>query len=70
MNFNQIILKHRWKFLRKEILPDANSTMRVTYGQVEGYQPRDAVEYEPNTYLDGVMENIYRMITNLMSQKG
>ena len=28
----------------------------VTYGQVEGYQPRDAVEYEPNTYLDGVME--------------
>ncbi|MCB9308636.1 MAG: S46 family peptidase [Lewinellaceae bacterium] len=43
-------------FKEKRFYPDANSTMRVTYGQVEGYQPRDAVEYEPNTYLDGVME--------------
>ncbi|MGJ5642711.1 S46 family peptidase [Formosa sp. S-31] len=36
--------------------PDANSTLRVTYGQVRGYGPRDAVYYEPVTYLDGVME--------------
>jgi hypothetical protein len=36
--------------------PDANSTLRVTYGKVNGYQPRDAVYYEPVTYLDGVME--------------
>jgi hypothetical protein len=36
--------------------PDANSTMRVTYGQVAGYEPKDAVRYEPVTYLDGVME--------------
>ena len=36
--------------------PDANSTLRVTYGQVKGYAPRDAVYYNPVTYLDGVME--------------
>lgn len=36
--------------------PDANGTLRVTYGKVKGYQPRDAVYYEPLTYLDGVME--------------
>ena len=36
--------------------PDANSTLRVTYGQVKGYAPRDAVYYNPVSYLDGVME--------------
>jgi len=36
--------------------PDANSTLRVTYGQVRGYQPRDAVYYNPVSYLDGVIE--------------
>ena len=36
--------------------PDANSTLRVTYGIVNGYSPRDAVYYEPVTYLDCVME--------------
>ncbi|MHA7942705.1 S46 family peptidase [Formosa sp. 3Alg 14/1] len=36
--------------------PDANSTLRVTYGQVRGYTPRDAVYYNPVSYLDGVME--------------
>lgn len=36
--------------------PDANGTLRVTYGKVKGYEPRDAVYYEPVTYLDGVME--------------
>ena len=38
------------------IFPDANSTLRVTYGKVKGYKPNDAVYYEPVTYLDGVME--------------
>lgn len=40
----------------KRYYPDANSTMRVTYGQVNGYNARDAVYYNPVTYLDGVME--------------
>lgn len=38
------------------IFPDANGTLRLTYGKVKGYSPRDAVYYEPVTYLDGVME--------------
>ena len=36
--------------------PDANGTLRVTYGQVHGYSPRDAVYYQPVSYLDGVIE--------------
>jgi hypothetical protein len=36
--------------------PDANSTLRVTYGQVAGYYPRDGVKYFPVSYLEGVME--------------
>ena len=38
------------------IFPDANSTLRVTYGKVKGYKPNDAVYYEPFTTLDGIME--------------
>jgi len=36
--------------------PDANGTLRVTYGQVKGYEPRDAVYYKPISYLEGVIE--------------
>ncbi len=43
-------------FPNDRIFPDANSTLRVTYGKVKGYAPQDAVYYEPVTYLDGVME--------------
>ncbi|MDP2162181.1 MAG: S46 family peptidase, partial [Flavobacterium sp.] len=38
------------------IFPDANSTLRVTYGKVKGYAPSDAVYYSPVTYLDGIIE--------------
>jgi hypothetical protein len=38
------------------LFPDANSTLRVTYGKVKGYAPKDATLYTPVTYLDGVME--------------
>ncbi len=43
-------------FPNDRIFPDANSTLRVTYGQVKGYKPSDAVVYEPLSYLDGVIE--------------
>lgn len=43
-------------FTNKTFYPDANSTLRVTYGQVKGYEARDAVKYDYYTYLDGVME--------------
>lgn len=38
------------------IFPDANSTLRVTYGKVDGYAPKDAIYYEPVTHLEGIME--------------
>lgn len=40
----------------KDMYPDANSTMRMTYGQVMNYSPKDAVIYDYVTTLDGVME--------------
>ena len=43
-------------FPKNRIFPDANSTLRVTYGKIKGYKPNDAIIYEPFTYLDGVME--------------
>ncbi|MBN2349897.1 MAG: S46 family peptidase [Bacteroidales bacterium] len=36
--------------------PDANQTMRLTYGSVEGYFPRDAVHYKYFTTHTGVLE--------------
>lgn len=36
--------------------PDANSTLRLTYGKVKGYSPRDCDYYGHQTTLDGVME--------------
>ncbi len=38
------------------LYPDANSTMRFTYGHVAGYKPADAVTYAPFTRLKGVLE--------------
>lgn len=43
-------------FKSRIFYPDANSTLRVTYGNVKGYKARDAVQYHFYTYLDGVME--------------
>ena len=40
----------------KTFYPDANSTMRFSYGTVQDYQPKDAVEYDYVTHLSGVME--------------
>ncbi len=40
----------------KKFYPNANSTMRLTYGQVKDYDPRDAVEYLEFTTLKGVIE--------------
>ncbi len=40
----------------QNISPNANSTMRVTYGQVLSYYPADAVFYDFKTTLEGVMQ--------------
>lgn len=40
----------------RKFFPDANSTLRVTYGQVKGSNPRDAVYYGYQTHIAGIME--------------
>jgi len=38
------------------VSPDANSTLRVTYGTVKGVAPRDGMMYLPQTTLQGIVE--------------
>ena len=38
------------------LAPDANSTLRVTYGQVKGVDTRDGLFYKPQTTLQGIVE--------------
>ena len=40
----------------KNLYPDANLTMRVSYGSVKAYNPKDAVSYDYYTTLKGVIE--------------
>jgi metal-responsive CopG/Arc/MetJ family transcriptional regulator len=49
--------KRRW--LNKSFVPDANSTLRLTFGYVKGYSPRDAVYYSPISSLKGMIEKSY-----------
>ncbi|WP_022943852.1 S46 family peptidase [Pseudoalteromonas ruthenica] len=46
-------------FYQEQGLPvyaDANSTLRVTYGTVKGYSPKDALTYTPFTTLEGIAQ--------------
>jgi hypothetical protein len=54
-------LRPRWQravmaHAGKPIAPDANGTLRVTLGHVQGYSPRDGVWMRPQTTLAGVVE--------------
>ena len=40
----------------RNFYPDANLTLRVAYGHVEGYRPADAIYYQPVSTLRGIME--------------
>lgn len=44
------------KNVKSKLYPDANSTMRVSYGHVKSYEPRDAVKYSHICTLNGIME--------------
>lgn len=64
MKFNAIInaLQRRYMkameevFPEKKFYPDANFTLRVAYGKIDDYSPRDGVQYSWYSTLDGVME--------------
>ena len=43
-------------FQKTSFVPDANGTLRMTYGNVKGYSPEDAVYKSPATTLRGVIE--------------
>ncbi len=40
----------------KRFSPDANFTLRVTYGKVEGFRPKDGMNYRHFTTLEGIMQ--------------
>lgn len=39
----------------RPVAPDANSSLRVSFGRVRGYSPREAVQYTPHTTLAGAV---------------
>lgn len=43
-------------FLAKDFIPDANGTLRLTYGYIRGYFPRDAIYAAPMTTVNGILE--------------
>ncbi|WP_312189906.1 S46 family peptidase [Sphingobacterium sp.] len=43
-------------FQSKNFIPDANSTLRLTYGHIKGYSPADATYMKPFTTLAGIIE--------------
>lgn len=53
--FNEV--KKEWK--NRLFVPDANGTLRLTYGYIKGYSPRDAVYSSPISSLKGIIEKSY-----------
>ncbi len=50
------LIEVKQKFLGQEFIPDANRTLRLTFGRIKGYSPADAIYYRPFTTLRGVLE--------------
>jgi hypothetical protein len=50
--------KQMWR--QTDFIPDANRTLRLTFGRIRGYSPNDAIVYEPITTLAGVYEKSLR----------
>ncbi|MDA3905547.1 MAG: S46 family peptidase [Bacteroidales bacterium] len=62
LEYQSVALRRNYMKLQMEydsdkvFYPDANFTMRIAYGFVDDYKPRDAVKYEFFTTLDGIMD--------------
>jgi hypothetical protein len=48
------------KFQKRNFIPDANSTLRLTFGKIEGYSPADALLSKPITTVRGIIEKTRR----------
>lgn len=46
----------RQMYQKSTFLPDANSTLRFTYGYIRGYSPADAEVHNPFTHVKGILE--------------
>lgn len=46
----------REEFLKSKFIPDANSTLRLTYGHIKAFNPNDGETHTPYTTLDGIFE--------------
>ncbi len=46
----------REEFLKSKFIPDANSTLRLTYGHIKSFNPNDGETHTPYTTLDGILE--------------
>ncbi len=56
-SLNRIYMKAQMEYQPDELFyPDANFTLRITYGQVDDYCPADGVKYNYFTTLDGIIE--------------
>jgi hypothetical protein len=54
---NRIYMAGQMEFDKDRVFyPDANSTLRVAYGEVKGYRAKDAVYFNPSSTLTGIME--------------
>lgn len=54
---NKIYMTAQMEFEKEKVFyPDANSTLRITYGQIMGYKSKDAVYFTHYTTLKGIME--------------
>jgi hypothetical protein len=50
------LLDVKQEFMKKDFIPDANSTLRLTFGRISGYAPADALTAAPITTFRGVLE--------------
>ncbi len=56
-SLNRLYMQAQMLFEKnKHFYPDANFTLRISYGTISGYSPRDAVQYNYFTTLKGVIE--------------
>jgi hypothetical protein len=56
-NLNRIYMAAQMEFNKEKLFyPDANFTLRVSYGQIKGYKPKDAISFTYYTTLKGIME--------------
>lgn len=51
-----LLIDVKQQFLKKDFIPDANSTLRLTFGKIKGYSPADALYASPITTVKGIVE--------------